>query len=67
MNGGAGEERVLGWREVGGPPATAPARKGFGSRLLGLGLVGTGGVHLDYGIAGLAATFSAPRKQIEQA
>ncbi len=63
----AGEELVLIWRETGGPPAVAPQRQGFGSRLLRMGLVGTGGSQVDYGDTGLAATFRAPRKQVEQA
>ncbi len=39
---------VLDWEESGGPPVKEPARRGFGSRLIRLGLVGTGDVDLRY-------------------
>lgn len=31
------------WRETGGPPVVAPSHKGFGSRLIGAGLLGASG------------------------
>jgi two-component sensor histidine kinase len=31
------------WREVGGPPVSAPSREGFGMRLLGAALQTVGG------------------------
>lgn len=61
------EELVLEWRESGGPPAVAPTRKGFGSRLLSMGLVGTGGSSIHFTSTGLEAIFRAPRKHVEQA
>ncbi len=59
---GSGDERrfVLRWTERGGPPAKRPTSKGFGSRLIQMGLAGAGGSKLDYGSDGLAATFEAP-------
>lgn len=51
---------VIEWREVGGPSITKPQRKGFGSRLLQVGLTGTGGVDLDYNPSGLVVTLNAP-------
>ena len=63
----AAAEVVLDWRETGGPPAVEPIRKGFGSRLLRMGLVGTGGSTLCYGPTGLEATFRAHRTHAEQA
>lgn len=48
------------WRERGGPPATAPTRRGFGSRLIDAGLAGTGGAALRYEGMGLTAEFTAP-------
>ncbi|NLR97024.1 PAS domain S-box protein [Rhizobium sp. P38BS-XIX] len=54
-----GEEFELTWREVGGPPAFAPQRKGFGSRLIGLGVNGSRKVDLDYGDTGFFARFRA--------
>lgn len=57
-----GDDRLaLTWRERGGPPVAPPARKGFGSRLIGLGLgAGRGAVALDFEPAGLTASFTAP-------
>lgn len=55
-----GDDFVLDWIEQGGPPASQPARRGFGSRLISMGLVGKGGADLTYGDDGLRAVFSAP-------
>ncbi|WP_342167401.1 PAS domain S-box protein [Methylobacterium sp. SD21] len=55
---------VLSWCEHGGPPATAPARRGFGARLIQSGLVGTRDTHLDYSPMGLNAKFRAPMSQV---
>lgn len=57
---------VLDWREIGGPPAREPEGRGFGSRLIGMGLTGTGGVALRYPPTGLAATFRAPLDEVQQ-
>lgn len=51
---------ALRWRERGGPPAIAPREKGFGSRLIAMGLAGSGGANLTYAPAGLEAEFTAP-------
>ena len=51
---------VVTWLERGGPPAAEPERRGFGSRLIGMGLTGTGDVNLRYEVGGLKARFSAP-------
>jgi two-component sensor histidine kinase len=56
---------ILVWREQGGPPAREPDRKGFGSRLIRMGLVGTGGVELRYAPTGLEAEFTAPLSQVQ--
>jgi two-component sensor histidine kinase len=45
------------WNEHGGPPVQPPVRRGFGSRLIAMGLVGTGGVELRYLATGFEATF----------
>jgi GAF domain-containing protein len=68
---GAGEaaELVLDWTESGGPPPVAPAqskRAGFGSRLIRMGLAGTGGVDLRYPASGFEATMRAPLVQLQQ-
>ncbi|MET0314650.1 MAG: GAF domain-containing protein [Hansschlegelia sp.] len=63
---GEGDQRevVLDWRESGGPATREPAGRGFGSRLIHMGLVGTGGVLLRYAPTGLEAEFRAPLKQV---
>ncbi|MEH3144007.1 MAG: PAS domain S-box protein [Methylobacterium frigidaeris] len=62
-----GDEKVLelGWRECGGPPAVEPARRGFGTRLIRNGLVGTRDVRLDYTSEGFTASFRAPLAQVQ--
>ena len=52
---GEAEERCLAmsWRELGGPEISAPERKGFGSRLLNMGIAGSGGVDVDFRPQGL--------------
>ncbi|MDP4023082.1 HWE histidine kinase domain-containing protein [Methylobacterium sp. NEAU 140] len=57
---GAGEAAFrLAWTESGGPPAAAPTRKGFGTRLIERGLAG-GSVRSDYRPEGLVCTLSTP-------
>jgi two-component sensor histidine kinase/PAS domain-containing protein len=58
---------VLRWRETGGPPTREPARRGFGSRLIRSGLVGTGGVELRYAAAGFEADMTAPLAHVQEA
>ena len=50
----------LNWNERGGPPAEKPTSKGFGSRLIRMGLAGSSGSKLDYGPECLSASFEAP-------
>jgi two-component sensor histidine kinase len=52
------------WREQGGPPAVAPSRRGFGSRLIERTITGElrGAISLDYRPEGLLCVFSAPLK-----
>ena len=65
---GDAAELVVEWRERGGPAAKqAPGAKGFGSRLIRLGLIGRGGATLAYGEAGLDATFRTPLDQSRNA
>lgn len=47
------------WQETGGPAVPPPARKGFGTRLIGMGL-GMGTSEVDYATDGLVARFTAP-------
>lgn len=55
------------WREEGGPPASPPSRKGFGTRLVSLGLTGAGGVEMDYGPGGLTVRLSASAESLLEA
>lgn len=56
----------ISWTETGGPPAREPSGKGFGSRLISMGLIGTGGVELSYDVSGLTAAMEAPLSQLQQ-
>jgi two-component sensor histidine kinase len=58
-------ELALDWGESGGPPVQKPASQGFGSKLIRVGLVGTGGVDLRYPPTGLEAEFRAPLAQVQ--
>jgi len=55
-----GGDLVLSWSERGGPAAQTPRRRGFGSRILQIGISRAGGTTLDYGSLGLDAVFRAP-------
>ena len=57
----------LSWAERGGPPAAEPTRKGFGSRVISMGLNGSGGVEVEYGTQGLTVKASAPLYQVQDA
>jgi len=49
------------WEEAGGPPVKAPARQGFGSRLIrGLAQESSGEVRLDFARSGLVCTIDIP-------
>lgn len=54
------DDLVISWSERGGPPAQTPRRRGFGSRILQIGISRVGGTTLDYGHLGLDASFRAP-------
>lgn len=64
-----GEEPVLRmtWAERGGPPAKEPSRRGFGSRIIHMGLTGSGGTVADYAPEGLTLKIEAPVSQLQQA
>ena len=60
-----GDDRLMiKWRERGGPPVTPPTRRGFGSKLISIGLAGTGGVDLRYDPGGFAADLQAPMRHL---
>jgi two-component sensor histidine kinase len=59
--GGEQPELVIRWTERGGPPAIAPVGKGgFGTKLVRMGLDGTGQVKLDFAPTGLSVELRAP-------
>lgn len=64
---GSGSDAVfrLIWEEVGGPPVQEPSRKGFGSKLIRMGLIGTGGVVTSYKPSGFIAEMTATLAQIQ--
>lgn len=58
----------LTWREVGGPPVKAPARRGFGSRLIQHGLAAefVGEVRMDFQPAGLICQVDVALPPVEE-
>ena len=56
----------LRWVETGGPPALEPKRSGLGSRLINMGLAGTGGATKLYEKSGLSIEFRAPLAVLEK-
>jgi PAS domain S-box-containing protein len=57
---------LMTWREVGGPAVMLPSRKGFGSKLIAMGL-GAGSVRTEYLAEGLLLQLSAPMSHLQQA
>ncbi|MDS7594653.1 GAF domain-containing protein [Agrobacterium tumefaciens] len=57
---------VLEWNEKDGPPVVVPSGKGFGSKLIRLGLMGNGGVEIDYDPDGVRVTMHALVSQLGQ-
>lgn len=55
----------LEWQEKNGPKVLPPTTKGFGSRLIKMGLMGIGSSHVDFKEDGLHAIFTAPFLQIQ--
>lgn len=53
-------ELTLRWEEIGGPSIGQPLTSGFGTRLVSMGLSGTGSSELRYPPSGLVAEFKAP-------
>lgn len=58
---------VMHWRESGGPLVVPPTRRGFGSKLVRMGLVGAGGVDLRYEPTGFEADLQASTRHLAQA
>jgi len=53
-----GDQLKFDWRESGGPPVSAPARKGFGSRLIRATLGGLGQSEISYAEEGFRLAFT---------
>jgi len=66
VDGASGDVRMT-WAERGGPPAVEPTRRGFGSRIIRMGLTGAGGTTLRYGDEGLTVDLFASADQLRQA
>lgn len=60
------DDLALTWREIDGPVVTPPTRRGFGSRLIKMGLVGTGDVSLGYLPSGFEGVFRAPLPEVQR-
>lgn len=58
---------IFSWQESGGPPVREPDRRGFGSKLIRMGLIGTGGVDITYAPTGFRAEMTAPLHQLQHA
>lgn len=58
---------TLRWTERGGPPVVEPDRKGFGSKLIKRGLMGTGGVKQSYSSPGYTVEMTATLSQLQRA
>lgn len=61
-----GGDFLMTWHEVDGPAVMLPSRKGFGSKLIAMGL-GSGKVKTEYLAEGLLLQLSAPVSHLQQA
>jgi two-component sensor histidine kinase len=59
-----GEDLLVHWREVGGPAVVAPAHRGFGSRLIDMGLSGSCRVERRYPVSGAEVDLRVPRADL---
>ena len=60
LHDGAEPTVTVRWQETGGPAVEKPKRSGFGTKLIQMGLLGSGGVVIDYNPAGARVELSAP-------
>lgn len=54
------------WRETGGPPVSPPHGKGFGSKLIRLGLMGNGSAEINYAPDGIHVELKGVVSQLRQ-
>lgn len=64
--GDEGDDLVVCWRETGGPAVVPPTRFGFGTRLIDLGLMGTGKVERRYPRDGMEADLRVPMRDLAE-
>ena len=60
------ESLSLIWRESGGPAIDEPTSKGFGSKLIRMGMVGTGGVEVGYEPTGLVVKMTGQLTHLKE-
>ncbi|MDB6453599.1 GAF domain-containing protein [Falsirhodobacter sp. 20TX0035] len=60
-----GDSVTLTWIETGGPAVVPPTRKGFGSRIVSMGLAGDGESEVDFAPEGLRVRVRARRDKLE--
>ena len=58
--GAGGDDLVVCWREYDGPAVSEPARTGFGTKLIDMGLIGTGSVARRYPASGVEVDLRVP-------
>jgi two-component sensor histidine kinase/PAS domain-containing protein len=65
---GSGEQTLFHftWQEAGGPAIEEPTQKGFGSKLIQMGLDGTGNVVTRFNTLGLGIEMTAPLTHLQQ-
>ncbi|TMM46130.1 HWE histidine kinase domain-containing protein [Qipengyuania marisflavi] len=63
---GSGDEMLLEWREIGGPPVKPPKRRGFGSTIIerSIPFELEGNASIDYKLKGVEAAFCIPSRFI---
>lgn len=60
------DQLILHWDEKNGPQVEPPTKKGFGTKLIRMGLLGAGGVTSDFRKDGLIVSIQAPMAQIQE-
>lgn len=59
----AGAELAVRWQESGGPKVTKPDRQSFGTKLIRMGLIGSGKARIAYEPEGVRVELTAPLKE----
>jgi two-component sensor histidine kinase len=62
-----GERRIVArWSERGGPAVEQPSKRGFGTRLISMGILGQGDAKVHFKTEGLEVEFSAPLRALAE-